>query len=130
VEGDSTWEKEFVIQAVASDGFGGSGIERMTLFYRFNEDPDKLNETDWIQYENTLVTAPYEWDFSAEDGDGHYEFYVELTDAAGNAEESEVLNVDVNVFPSIPVVAIAVLGAVLIALSAVIIIRWGRKRAK
>jgi len=69
------------ITATASDG--GSGVQAVSLFYRYSTD----NAT-WGGWTFSAVdtSSPYSWSFPFSNGTGYYEFYTQATDVAGNVE--------------------------------------------
>ena len=73
--------KPITINATASDSL--SGVSAVKLYYRYSSD----NAT-WGTWQNfaTDSSAPYQWDFTAPNGDGYYEFYSIAVDNAGNEE--------------------------------------------
>jgi uncharacterized delta-60 repeat protein len=73
----------FSVTATASDVT--SGVENVELFYRYSS--DNVTWGDWTSF--GVNTAPsWSWSFTAENGDGYYEFYSIATDVAGNVESA------------------------------------------
>jgi len=124
LETEWSFEDTFKITAFATDG-SGSGVEFVELFYRFSEDGD-FDDVTWESY-GVLYSEPYDWEFTAEEGNGYYEFYVRAEDVAGNAAESEVFSTGLNIFPIFSVIAMVILIIALILITIVIIIKWRKK---
>jgi len=123
LETDWSFEDTFMISAFATDG-DGSGIKSVELFYRYSEDGD-FNGT-WISY-GVLTSAPFEWEFESDEGNGYYEFKIVAEDTAGNVAESEVFSTGINLFPVFSVVAMVILIIALILITLVVIIKWRKK---
>ncbi|MFQ5910739.1 MAG: hypothetical protein ACE5IJ_08495, partial [Thermoplasmata archaeon] len=70
-----------MISAQGSDAL--SGLATMQLMYRFSE--DNLSWAIW-QSLGQVSELPYEWNFSALEGEGYYEFFTQGRDVLGNAE--------------------------------------------
>ncbi len=131
LDSEYTWKEEFLIAADSIDILAGSqssGVDSVTLYYRFDESKDGLEDQDWIQYNETLTQVPYEWSFTASEGNGYYDFKVETTDFAGNLAESEVFQTGVNVLPTVYLAAIIALVVILILVSLAIVIFWNPKK--
>lgn len=89
------WDDRFQIKVNIPEEFDAGSVK---LFYRYSENNKKWS--DWEQYGESLTTGPYKWDFKAEEGNGYYEFYTEVTDtSAENVYISDVEKVEVAVFP-------------------------------
>jgi outer membrane protein assembly factor BamB len=100
----------------------GSGIKEVSLYYRFSK--DKSNWSSWKVYGAILNTSPYEWKYSAVDGEGYYEFKIHATDIAGNAMESKVFPVAIiSSFPMTLILVMISLVVVLCLLSTIIFIK-------
>jgi hypothetical protein len=95
------------------------------LYYRFSA--DKSNWSDWEEFGTTLTTSPYDWKFTSPQGDGYYEFKINVTDDAGNSQDSSPLLVPVISFPLDLSLILVGLVVVLLLLGAVIYLKW-RKR--
>jgi len=125
LETEWSFEDTFKITAFATDG-NGSGIKTVELFYRYSEDGDF--DDDWSSYgDGGLTSEPFEWEFTAAEGNGYYEFYVRAEDVAGNAAESEVFSTGINIFPIFSVIAMVILIIALILITIVIIIKCKKK---
>jgi hypothetical protein len=99
LETETSSSNNFTVVALVNDQ-DGSGINKVSLYYRFSE--DKSNWSSWTLYGDALSSSPFEWEYTAQEGDGYYEFKINVTDIAGNAIDSEVLHI--NIFPfSLPV---------------------------
>ena len=75
-------------------------VLKKSRLYRFSE--DKSNWSSWTAYGDTLDSSPFEWDYTAAEGDGYYEFKINVTDIAGNEVESEVFPVSRYLVPNNP----------------------------
>ncbi|MEW6070299.1 MAG: PKD domain-containing protein, partial [Candidatus Thermoplasmatota archaeon] len=75
----------FTITATASDGVTGSGVDNVTLWYRYSA--NDLNWSNWILY-STDYYEPWSWSFTAPNGNGYYEFYSIAMDWQGNPEDT------------------------------------------
>ena len=71
------------ITATASDAL--SGVEEVSLYYRYSSDNSSWGS--WTVF-GSDTSPPWEWNFSAPDGDGYYRFYTIATDVAGNVESA------------------------------------------
>jgi hypothetical protein len=110
---------------------GGSGIKEVSLYYRFSK--DNSNWSSWTRYGDTLSSSPYDWEYRAQDGDGYYDFKINISDVAGNTRESEILHT--SVFPVkrflLPVTLILImigLFLILSLLSTMIFIKWRKTK--
>lgn len=63
----------------------GCGIQEIALYYRYSL--DNTSWGPWIIYDGNNTLVPYEWSFTAPEGDGYYEFYSLGIDNLGNIEE-------------------------------------------
>jgi len=125
LETEWSLEDTFKITAFVTDG-NGSGIKTVELFYRYSEDGDF--DDDWSSYgDGGLTSEPFEWEFTAAEGNGYYEFYVRAEDLAGNVAESEVFSTGINIFPIFSVIAMVILIIALILITIVIIIKCKKK---
>jgi len=125
LEGEWSWDDTFTVSAYADDR-NGSDIESVELYYRYSE--DDINWDNWTKYKDKLTSAPFEWEFKAEEGNGYYEFYVQAKDAAGNVAESEVFSTGLNIFPLIFVVAMIVLVIALLIITTALFVLWRKKK--
>jgi len=126
LETEWSFEDTFKITAFATDG-DGSGIKTVELRYRYSEDGD-FDDVNWSSYgDGGLTSEPFEWEFTAAEGNGYYEFYVRAEDLAGNVAESEVFSTGINIFPIFSVIAMVILIIALILITIVIIIKCKKK---
>ncbi|MBE3141188.1 MAG: hypothetical protein IMZ53_11495, partial [Thermoplasmata archaeon] len=77
---------------------------------------------------DTLDSSPFEWDYTAAEGDGYYEFKINVIDVAGNEVESEVFPVVVTSFPTTLTLVMISLVIVLLFISTVIFIKWRKRK--
>jgi len=75
----------FTITATASTGVHPSDLSAssVSLYYRYSIDESSWG--GWTFFENDN-SAPWEWSFTAPQGDGYYEFYSIARDNTGNVE--------------------------------------------
>jgi hypothetical protein len=82
----------FVITATATDVVDNFVFEELVasveLFYRYSI--DNLTWSAWLE-EATDTASPWEWRFTAPEGDGYYEFYTIAADVAGNVEQPPLI---------------------------------------
>jgi hypothetical protein len=96
-------------------------IDTVALYYRYSEDNEIWDE--WSQYGESLSGSPFEWNFTAENGDGYYKFKSAVKDVAGNVRESATESVKVSIFPMMEVGIIIVIIACILIAGVVLIIR-------
>ncbi len=87
VDSMSYWHNSVpvVITATASDSL--SGVSGVTLYYRYSSDNSSWGS--WTSF-STDSSSPWQWNFNAPDGDGHYELYTRADDNATNTESAPV----------------------------------------
>lgn len=125
LEAEWSWDDTFNISAFVDDR-NGSGIKSVELFYRYSE--DNITWSNWTKYKGELTSAPFEWEFQAEEGNGYYEFYIRAEDAAGNIAESGVFSTGLNIFPLIFVVAMVILVVALLIITTALFVLWRKKK--
>jgi outer membrane protein assembly factor BamB len=125
IEAEWSWDDTFNISVFADD-INGSGIDSVELFYRYSEDNETWN--NWTLYEGKLYSTPFEWKFRAEDGNGHYEFYVRAEDEAGNIAISPVFATGVNIFPMLFIISLVILIFALFISTIFLFIIWRKKK--
>ena len=112
------WDNFFTIYTNIPDDGNISSVE---LYYRYSEDNTKWS--NWEKYDNALTSAPYEWEFTAENGNGHYEFKTKVVDAAGNVGESPINSISVHLFPVALAAILVIIAIALIAISIAVIFK-------
>jgi len=125
LETKMSWSYNFTVSGLVNDQ-DGSGIKEVSLYYRFSE--DKSNWSNWTVYGDTLGSPPFEWKYTAAEGDGYYEFKLNVTDIAGNEAESEVLPVVVTSFPTTLTLVMIGLVIFLSLISVAIFIKWRKRK--
>jgi len=129
LETETSSSYNFSVVALVNDQ-DGSGINEVSLYYRFSE--DQSNWSSWKPYGNALYLPPFEWNYTAQNGDGYYEFKINVIDIAGNTIDSKIFHV--RIFPfTIPVTLLMVmiiLVIVLCLLSAIIFIKYKKTKVK
>ncbi|MDI6916569.1 MAG: right-handed parallel beta-helix repeat-containing protein, partial [Thermoplasmatales archaeon] len=73
----------FTITATANDD--NSGVANVSLYYRYSS--DNASWGSWTLF-STDTSEPWEWNFTAPNGNGYYEFYSIATDNANNVESA------------------------------------------
>ncbi len=116
------WDNVFNLSASVSDG-NGSGIKDLQLFYRYSQDNTTWN--NWSAYGNKTTGSQAKWEFTAENGDGYYQFKIVATDNAGN-EQSSIATASVNLFSFIPFAALITLFVIFILIAVVLFVKWKR----
>ena len=120
------WDDEFAISADIPDDIN---VENASLLYKYSENKDDLDGKEWKHYGENKSNAPYEWEFKAKDGNGYYEFKIEVRDAEGNIHSSPVKTANVEVFSVIPILFLVILIIVLLVITGFILIRRKKERA-
>lgn len=124
VKGMWQWDNTFNITITGSDTSGalsGSGLASLDLMWRYSSD----NES-WNSWESVNITAdqlPYDWEFTAEEGDGFYEFKLTGTDQAGNQQSIQEITT-ISTFPMIPFIVLFGLFMLLLILVIALIMKW------
>ncbi|MCX6664959.1 MAG: PQQ-binding-like beta-propeller repeat protein [Euryarchaeota archaeon] len=116
------WDNVFNLSASVSDG-NGSGINDIQLFYRYSQDNTTWN--NWSAYGNKTSGSQAKWEFTAENGDGYYQFKIIATDNAGN-EQSSIATASVNIFSFIPFAALITLFVIFVLIAVVLFVKWKR----
>ena len=98
------------------------------LYYRYSEDKDELELSDWTQYGKNKTSIPPEWNFKAEEGNGHYQFKIIVWDVQGDKYTSEVESAKVSIFPVIPIIIFLILLITIIILSIVLFLKIRKKK--
>jgi len=120
------WDDELSISANIPDYID---VENASLLYKYSKNKDDLDEKEWKQYGENKSNAPYEWDFKAKDGNGYYEFKLEVRDTEGNIHSSNVKTANVEVFSVISLLVLVVLIIVILVITGLIIIKRKKDRA-
>ncbi|RLF37018.1 MAG: hypothetical protein DRN08_00275 [Thermoplasmata archaeon] len=119
------WDNSFIINASAYDR-NGSGIKKMELYYRYSS--DNIRWENWTRYGDEIGSSPFEWRFTAKNGNGYYQFRLVAEDAAGNIGESPVFSAGINIFPlTLIITMIASLG-ILFVTTIVLYMGWRKSR--
>ncbi len=119
------WDNTYKIRVNTQN----QNISEMTLYYRFAGESENTTK-NWTKYEENVTTSPFEWDFNPDDGDGYYQFYVEITTAAGVVKETNVETVYVTLFPIMELVISLVITMVLFAVSGLVIKKYRGRQKK
>ena len=119
------WDNTYKIRVNTQN----QNISEMTLYYRFAGESENTTK-NWTKYEENVTTSPFEWDFNPDDGDGYYQFYVEITTAAGVVKETNIETVYVTLFPIMELVISLVITMVLFAISGLVIKKYRGRQKK
>ena len=103
-----------------------SNVTEVQLWYRYSS--DNRTWSNWTQYEDSLNASPFEWNFAAEKGNGHYEFKTKAWDTANQYHESAVKSVSVTLFPTLPVITMIIFTIILIIVSTIILTKIKKKK--
>ncbi|MBN1860958.1 MAG: PQQ-binding-like beta-propeller repeat protein [Candidatus Thermoplasmatota archaeon] len=125
VDTQLTWNDNFKIEGLGSDK-NGSGIKEAFLYYRFSKDNSTWG--DWSVFGDTPGSLPYEWQFSASDGDGYYQIKINVTDYAGNVVGSPTRTIIVASFPTTLALILVGLIVVFLIISIVLFFKWRKKQ--
>jgi len=115
----------FTVSGLVTDQ-DGSGVKEVSLHYRFSK--DNSSWSNWTVYGDTLRSFPFKWEFTAAEGDGYYEFIINVTDNAGNKVESKVSPIEVFPLPITLILVMIGLVVVLSLISTVIFIKWRKRK--
>jgi hypothetical protein len=117
------WKDEYIITAnIPYD----EDIAYVTLEYRYSPNDDKWS--NWKQYGGSLNRSVYEWEFSAEEGSGYYEFKVKLWDYAGNYVESDPGKVSITLLQTTQIILMIALFIFFIIFTRFLSIKISKKR--
>ena len=103
-----------------------SNVTEIQLWYRHSS--DNRTWSNWTQYGDSLNASPFEWNFTAEEGNGHYEFKTKAWDATNQYHESAVKSVSVTLFPTFPVITMIVFAITLIIVSTIVLTKMKKKK--
>ncbi len=98
-------------------------VSSMILWYRFAGD-DENTTNNWTQYEEMRNASPFEWTFSPKDGNGYYQFYVEVNTPSDEVVTTSVETVYITLFPIIELLVALVVTMVLFAVSGMVIKKY------
>lgn len=118
------WDNSFLIRVNTQN----ASVTSMILWYRFAGDDDNTT-ANWTRYSKSLNSTPYEWDFSPDDGEGYYQFYVEIVTAQGMSTTTSIESVYVTLFPIMELVTVLIVTVILFAISGLVIKKYrGNKK--
>ncbi len=100
-----------------------TSITSMKLWYRFAGETENTT-ANWTIYSNSVNATPFEWNFNPEDGEGYYQFYVEITTAEGLVKTTPVQTVFVTLFPLSELIVALVVTIILFAVSGLVIKKY------
>jgi len=117
------WGNVFLISVNINE----SEVSKIELHYRYSSDNETWN--NWTQYGNSLNASPYEWNFTAKNGSGYYEFKTFVWDSTNQYHESDVKSVSVTLFPTIFVIIMIVFIIILIIVSTFFLNKMKKKKS-
>jgi hypothetical protein len=117
------WKEKYTITAYLPYD---EDIDYVTLEYRYSPDDDKWS--NWKQYGGSLNRSVYEWDFTADDGSGYYEFKIKVWDYAGNYVESIPEKVSLTLLRTSQIILMVALFVILIIFTRIISLKMNKKR--
>lgn len=115
------------IFSVSTNLNGEQNIKRMALYYRYSS--DKETWTQWQQYGKNLSKLPFEWNFTASEGSGFYEFYTWALDSSGVVGQSDPESVNVTLFPTTPIIIMILLAIILFISTTFILVKMKKKKS-
>ncbi|MFH1101661.1 MAG: PQQ-binding-like beta-propeller repeat protein [Methanobacteriota archaeon] len=118
-------DNTFNLTASISDN-NGSGVKQIQLYYRYSEDNDSW--TDWEKLGDTLTAAPFTWEFTAEEGNGQYQFKLIAEDKARN-QDVVITSVGVSLFPLMLFIVLLVLFVLFVVLALFRLRRWKKQKS-
>jgi len=98
------WKDKYTIEAYVPYD---EDIGYVILEYRYSPDDDKWS--NWKEYGEKLNKSVYEWEFTAEEGSGYYEFRIKVFDYAGNYVESLPEKVSITLLQSYQIILLIAL---------------------
>jgi len=119
------WDNSYTIRVNTQD----TTISSMTLWYRFAGET-KNTSNNWTKYKESINSTPFEWDFIPEDGNGYYQFYVEVTTAAGLTKTTAIETTYITLFPLVELITALVLTIVLFTISGLVLKKYRQKNKK
>jgi outer membrane protein assembly factor BamB len=122
---DWQWDNTYRVRVNTQN----ASISSMTLWYRYAGEIE--NSTgNWTKFDDAINASPFEWDFVPEDGSGYYQFYVEITTAAGSTISTSVESIYITLFPLTELIIALVVTMILFAVSGLVIKKYRQKQAK
>lgn len=118
------WDNSFSIRVNTQN----ANVTSMVLWYRFAGDEDNTT-ANWTSYEKSLNSTPFEWDFNPDDGEGYYQFYVEIVTLQGMSKTTSIESVYITLFPVMELVIVLIVTIILFAISGLVIKKYrGNKK--
>jgi hypothetical protein len=119
------WNDKFTITASLPDELD---ITKIALYYRYSEDEEKWS--DWELFGKNQTKEPYKWTFTAEYGNGYYEFRIKTTLASGAVITTTSETVNVTVFPLILLIEALILIFIFLIVTILLIKKIKTKKKK
>ncbi len=113
---DWSWDETFEITTNIPDEIN---VDSIQLFYKYSE--DNKTWTSWKQVGFSKTDKPYNWDFTAKNRSGSYQFYVKVTDSNGAIYTSSVENIKLTMLPIHHTALVIALAFILLGISVFII---------
>jgi len=124
---DWNWDDTFKIttQNIPQD----INIEKVRLLFKYSKD-NKTWDEQWNVYGGNKTESPYEWNFTAPENQGYYQFFLEIEDTEGYRYTSSTESVKITVFPLMETVLFIAMLVLLIIVAIYIIRKLKHKNKK
>jgi len=116
------WDNVFLISVNINE----SEVSKIELHYRYSSDHKTWN--NWTQYETSLNASPFEWNFTAKNGSGYYEFKTFVWDESNQYHESDIKSVSITLFPTILVIIMIVFMIILLIVTTFFLNKMKKKK--
>lgn len=100
-----------------------TNVSSMTLWYRYAGETENTS-ANWTSFETTVNASTFEWDFTPEDGEGYYQFYVEIATPEGLVKTTPIETVFITLFPLTELIVALGVTIVLFAVSGLVIKKY------
>jgi hypothetical protein len=97
----------------------------MELHYRYSS--DNKTWSNWTKYEKSINSSPFEWNFTAKNGSGYYEFKTIFWDKGNQQQESEIKSINLTLFPTNLIIFLIIFFIIIISLSIIILKKLNKK---
>jgi hypothetical protein len=102
------WNNVYKIKANVNE----TSVEKIQLWYSFSEDND--SDGNFSQFGGNITDGTFIWDFTADDGEGYYSFYIKVWDTQGGVHTSDIKTVHIGIFPLMELILFVVLVIIMI----------------
>ena len=122
------WDNTFMVRVNTQNV---TTISSMSLWYRYAGE-DQNSSANWTLYGETINITPFEWEFTPEDGEGYYQFYVDITNAEGSTSSTPIKTEYIQLFPFTELIITVIILVVLLIVSGLVITKYqgNKKRRK